>query len=631
MRTYLKNVWSRGAYLLPRLLRLQTVKTLPVEIGHGAIFALAALYRLALRRVIFIGVTGSTGKTTTKELISAILSSRLKGRQNLSLSYNSGNLPYGVANTILRVRPWDHYCVQEVAAGKRGTEIGLDRSVGLLKPQIGVVTNIGSDHLSEFRTLETTAAVKGRLITALPQHGTAILNADDPHVHAMSKNCQGNVVTYGLDSDVMLKAVNIQSTWPERLSFSVVYNGEAYAVHTQLVGTHWAPCILAAFAVGLAMDIPLATAVEAVQSVEPVKGRLSPELYQNGITFLRDDWKAPLWSIPPTMKIMQEAKAVRKIIIIGTISDFPGNPNPKYLSVARQALEAADHVIFIGPQASRCLKARQSPHEDRLQAFYSVEVAREYLNTLFRPGDLVLLKASDGDGFRKIQPAQPSEQDPRQHSHTLDMSSDRSRPMSQLAATLSTKSHSSETNTQIRAIVGLGNPGPQYHDTPHNVGKRVLDLLAQSLNGEWTQEDQARVARVAYKGDPFLLIDPLTFMNVTGPALLQLSQRLGISTDEFLLVHDDITLLLGRVRTRTKGSDGGHRGLRSIFNAFQTDVFHRVKIGVGRPQRDDQLSDYVLAEFSPTDLSVVEGACVKAMQRVLEIIKKSSQVQPRLT
>ena len=178
----MQNTWDRFASLLSRLSNLQALKTLPIEIGHGLIFGSAAIYRLALNRVVFIGVTGSTGKTNTKELIAAVLSSRLQGKQNLGLSYNSGNLPYGAANTILRVRPWDHFCVQEIAAAKHGNEIGLDRSVGLVKPQIGVVTNIGSDHLSEFRTLETTAEVKGRLIAALPPHGTAVLNADDPHV-----------------------------------------------------------------------------------------------------------------------------------------------------------------------------------------------------------------------------------------------------------------------------------------------------------------------------------------------------------------------------------------------------------------------------------------------------------------
>ena len=625
----LKNTWGRFAHLLSRVSSLRVFKTFPIEIGHGIVFGLAAVYRLALNRVMFIGITGSTGKTNTKELIAAVLSSRLQGRQNLGLSYNSGNLPYGVANTILRVRPWDNFFVQEVAAGKQGNEIGLDRSARLLKPQMGVVTNIGSDHLSEFRTLEATAEVKGRLIAALPQHGTAVLNADDPYVMAMTKRNTCKVVTYGLGSDAMLRAIHIQCTWPERLSFTVVYNGETYPVHTQLVGTHWAPCVLAAFAVGVTMGVPLATAVEAVQSVEPVNGRLCPEFYPNEITFIRDDVKAPLWSIPPALKIMKDAKAKRKIVVIGTISDYAGNSDRKYQSVARQALDVADHVVFVGPRASKCLKARKSPQDETLQAFYSVEAAREYLNTLLQPGDVVLLKASDADGFRKIKPAPPNEQDSRQTAHAFDSSSNRSMPISQLPANGSALISTSATTPRVRAIVGLGNAGQKYRDTPHNVGKRVLALLAKSLNGEWTQEDQAMVARVEYKGNSLYLIDPLTYVNVTGPVLLKLSQRLGISSSEYLLVHDDADLPFGRVRARAKGGDGGHRGLRSIFKAFRTEEFHRIKIGVGRTQGKD-LGDHVLAEFSATDLPVVETACQEASRCVLEIIEEPTRPQPRI-
>ena len=627
MWNFLKNIWSRLVYLVPRLWSRQAIQTLPIEIGHGAIFGLAILYRLALRRIIFIGVTGSTGKTTTKELIAAVLSSHLKGLKNLTGTYHTSNLPFGVANTILRVRPQDRFCVQEVAAAMGGNKIGLETSVELLKPQIGVVTNIGSDHLSAFRTLDATAAVKGKLIAALPQNGTAVLNADDPHVLAMSKKCKGKVVTYGLGSDAMLRAVNIQSMWPERLSFTVDYNGESYPVHTQLVGTHWAPCVLAALAVGIVMGVPLATAVEAVQGVEPVTGRLCPEIHSNGVTFIRDEVKAPLWSIPPALKIMKEARAKRKIVIIGTISDYAGNSDRKYQSVARQALEVADRVLFVGLRASKCLKAKRSPQDDTLQAFSSVETAREYLNNLFKPGDLVLLKASDADGFRKIKLTQPNEQGPLDVSRTLDLPSDRS--THHLTATV-TASQLTEDNRLAYAIVGLGNPGQEYRNTPHNVGKSVLDLLTHSFKGEWAQEDQAMVARVTYKGSPIFLIDPLTSMNVTGPVLRHISQRFGMNTNQFLLVHDDIDLPLGRVRVRRKGGDGGHRGLRSIFQAFHTEEFHRVKIGVGRPEGKGPLGNYVLAEFSTTDLPAIERACREAMRCVLEILEESRQSQLRL-
>ena len=136
---------------------------------------LAPLYRAVLRRVTFIGVTGSCGKSTTKELIAAVLHSRFKGQK----TPGNNNLPADIAQAILRVKPTDEFCVLEVAAAIRGERIPLERPLSLVKPRIGVVTNIGSDHISAFGSVEAIAGEKSKLIAALTSHGVAILNADD--------------------------------------------------------------------------------------------------------------------------------------------------------------------------------------------------------------------------------------------------------------------------------------------------------------------------------------------------------------------------------------------------------------------------------------------------------------------
>ena len=183
----------------------------------------------------------------------------------------------------------------------------------------------------------------------------------------------------------------------------------------------------------------------------------------------------------------------------------------------------------------------------------------------------------------------------------------------------------------IQAIVGLGNPGQKYQNTPHNVGKRVLDLLAERFQGEWFQSGQMMLALIECHETPVYLINPQTYMNKTGPALRQICAQFKINSSECLLVHDDIDLRLGGVRTRTQGGDGGHQGIRSIFDAFRTDSFRRVKIGVGRPQHKEQVADYVLAEFSASDRPIVEKGCVEAMRCVLEILEGSRQSQLRLS
>ena len=134
-----------------------------------------------------------------------------------------------LAGTILRVKPDDEFCVLEIAAAIRGERIPLERPLTLVKPSIGVVTNIGTDHISAFGSVEAIAAEKSKLIAALPSHGIAILNADDPNVLAMRSRCAGRVITYGLAPEAMVRAENVNAAWPERLSFTVCFDGQSHA------------------------------------------------------------------------------------------------------------------------------------------------------------------------------------------------------------------------------------------------------------------------------------------------------------------------------------------------------------------------------------------------------------------
>ncbi len=143
--------------------------------AHLVLQLLASPYRaLVLRRVVFIGVTGSCGKTTAKDLLYAVLTTQFPGRK----SSGNRNHPSNLATTILRVRPWHKFCVLEIAITTRGGRIPLEVPIGLARPQIGIVTTVGREHLG---TIEAVAAEKAKLVAALPPNGTAVLNADDPN------------------------------------------------------------------------------------------------------------------------------------------------------------------------------------------------------------------------------------------------------------------------------------------------------------------------------------------------------------------------------------------------------------------------------------------------------------------
>ena len=172
-------------------------------------------------------------------------------------------------------------------------------------------------------------------------------------------------------------------------------------------------------------------------------------------------------------------------------------------------------------------------------------------------------------------------------------------------------------------VVGLGNPGPEYRDTRHNIGQRVVDHLAQQLKRAWHPGGRALVARGTWRGDSLYLVKPQSFMNVSGPAVRQVLQALGADPDELLLVYDDIDMALGKVRTRLKGSAGGHNGVQSVIDALGTDAIRRVKIGIGRPPLKAQVPDHVLTTFDPEEDEIVTAAVATAAERVLDLLAKS--------
>jgi PTH1 family peptidyl-tRNA hydrolase len=174
-----------------------------------------------------------------------------------------------------------------------------------------------------------------------------------------------------------------------------------------------------------------------------------------------------------------------------------------------------------------------------------------------------------------------------------------------------------------QVVVGLGNPGPEYQDTRHNVGQRVLDVLAERLRGKFTREGDTVFAPVRWRGDTVHLVKPQAFMNVTGPAVRRALARLQAAPVEVVLVYDDIDLPLGTIRIRMKGSHGGHNGVRSVIETLGTEDIRRVKVGIGRPEHKGDVPDHVLTGFEPEEQEIVAKVVESAADRVLEILSRA--------
>jgi UDP-N-acetylmuramoyl-tripeptide--D-alanyl-D-alanine ligase len=363
---------------------------------------LASLHRRRLDDVLFVAVTGSSGKSTTKELIAAVLGSRLTGTK----TSGNANAHLGVSGTLLRTSRKHDFSVLEFGTDRPGTIQGF---ADLVRPRIGVVTTVGLDHLRSFRTLDAITVEKGSLVRALPAEGVAVLNADDPNTLAMGDACDARVVTVGLHPEATFRAEDVRAAWPATLSFTLRHNGTAFPVRTSLYGRHWAQPVLAAIAVGVEAGVPVVDAVQAVEAVTSGRGRMQPVVTERGVTFLRDDVKAGLMTALPALDFMADADATRKVVVFGRIVHFEGDPQAAYAALAERALEVADEVIFTGPEARYAPEPNSA--RDRLRILPDARAAAEHLRATTRPGDLVLIKASARSHLERIVFAQTAEVD----------------------------------------------------------------------------------------------------------------------------------------------------------------------------------------------------------------------------
>ena len=177
----------------------------------------------------------------------------------------------------------------------------------------------------------------------------------------------------------------------------------------------------------------------------------------------------------------------------------------------------------------------------------------------------------------------------------------------------------------MKVIVGLGNPGPKYAGTRHNVGFDVVDYLAAGPGcSPFREKFEAFVAELKEGDETVLLVKPLTFMNLSGRSVRAILDFYKLPLEQLLVVCDDFNLPLGKLRIRTKGSHGGQNGLRNIQEQLGTDEYTRLRIGVGQPGPGDAV-DHVLSKFKPGERKAVEDAIATAAQAALTWIRQGAE------
>lgn len=175
-------------------------------------------------------------------------------------------------------------------------------------------------------------------------------------------------------------------------------------------------------------------------------------------------------------------------------------------------------------------------------------------------------------------------------------------------------------------IIGLGNPGPEYASTRHNVGQMVLDELAREVGGNYKKHTKARAqvveGRLGVGGPRVILAKPLTYMNLSGGPVAALAQFYGVEPDKIVAVHDELDIPFGAIKLKCGGGEGGHNGLRDITKALGTKEYYRVRTGIGRPPGRMQTADFVLKPFSQVEKKDLPFLVSDSVQAVEILVKE---------
>lgn len=169
----------------------------------------------------------------------------------------------------------------------------------------------------------------------------------------------------------------------------------------------------------------------------------------------------------------------------------------------------------------------------------------------------------------------------------------------------------------MKIIVGLGNPTAQYEGTRHNVGFSVIYALGDEYDiSVDTKKHKALIGKGIIGGEKVILAMPMTYMNLSGESVRELVDYYKCGNDDIIVIYDDISLDVGKIRLRKKGSAGGHNGIKNIISHLGTDEFSRIKVGIGEKPKNMDLADYVLGRFSKTEQPVIRESVSTAARAV---------------
>ena len=368
-----------------------------IQVGDTTL-ALQMLARAIRQRYDFtlIAITGSAGKTTTKEMIATLVGTEKRTFKSWGNFNNLIGCPLCIDNT-----PDDaEVVVSEMGMNHKGEIATL---AGLTRPDVGVYTNIGPVHIEFFGTIEKIAEAKRELLENVKSGGTIVINTDNEHVMRISEEFAGTKVTYGIEHEAEYRATAVTERGLLGTRFTVRAEGEDRDFKLALPGRHNLSNLLAAIATARVAGISWDGIGDGIANLKPAYHRGVVVPYK-GATIYDDTYNSNPYALASALTLLKQADAQRRIAVIGDMLEL-GEKELQYHHDSGKAIpREVDAVIAVGKRARSILDgAREAGfRDDQLHHFDDAQAAGEFLQTFIRDGDLVLIKASRGIGLDKI-------------------------------------------------------------------------------------------------------------------------------------------------------------------------------------------------------------------------------------
>ncbi|MEM7031069.1 MAG: UDP-N-acetylmuramoyl-tripeptide--D-alanyl-D-alanine ligase [Chloroflexota bacterium] len=343
-----------------------------------------------------IGITGSVGKSSTKELAYSVLSQKFQTLKSQGSYNNEIGLPF----TLMKLHEDHSHAILEMGMYDLGE---IESLCQMAKPTVGLVANVGPSHLERLGSIERIAQAKQEMVEALGPQGIAILNIDDARVNEMRHHTDAQIFTYGLTDQADLWADEVNSQGIDGIKLVLHYEDEAIHVSAPLLGRHSVHTILAATAIGLTQGLHWEEIVAGLQDPQARLRLIAIPGPQNSL-ILDDTYNASADSSIAALNLLHELEAKRKIAVLGYMAELGAFEEEAHRKVGRRAAEVVDLLVTVGEKSSLIAQEAIASglDQDAGTNLENKQVALDYLQEISRDGDIILIKGSRSLGLEFI-------------------------------------------------------------------------------------------------------------------------------------------------------------------------------------------------------------------------------------